>query len=63
MQNRPKDTLERVIILALDENYSSHGQELILATFSETFLLDHWTMLVMTLRQGGLSCLSVLAYT
>ena len=57
-----KDTLERVIILTLDENYLMQEQELILATFVESFLFDHWITLVMRLRQVGLSCLNVLAY-
>ena len=51
IQNRPKDTLERVIILTLDENYLMQGQELIPATFVESFVFDHWITLVM--RQSG----------
>ena len=57
-----KITLERVIILTPDENYLKQRQELILAMSIETSVLDHWTTLVVRLRQGGLSFLSVLAY-
>ena len=50
-KNRPKDTLERVIILTLDENYLMQGQGLILATFVESFVFDHW--ITLALRQSG----------
>ena len=50
------------IILTLDENYLMQEQELTLAIFVESFVLDHWITLVMRLRQVGLSCLNVLGY-
>ena len=44
LQNRTKDTLERVIILTLNENKLKQQQEFTLAASVETFVLDHWTL-------------------
>ena len=45
--------LWKELTLTLDENYLMQGQKLILATFVESFVLEHWITVVMRLRQVG----------